>query len=178
MADFAPAIAIVLRHEGGFAKKDAGKAGCVNRGLTQRFLFNLHLAPTWEAAYDFCANLTEPETVALYKKYFWDQYHVGELRSQQQANILFSMLVNMRVSAAVRTLQMALTDLGADIEVDGILGPLTMAAANHYPWSAVAPLWRDNLEAHYQNIAPSVGMQYLDGWLRRLTELFAPEAVT
>jgi len=173
MADFSPAIEVLLKHEGGFAHRDAGKAGCVNRGITQRFILKTKRAPTWEHAYDYVRDMTESTARDIYRTDFWDRYHLNNLFSQQAATILFSMLVNQPPSDAVKSLQRALNELGADLEVDGVLGSITMAAMNATSWESLKPIWHDKVEAHYRNIALFVDDgKHLNGWLRRAAELF------
>ena len=174
VADFDPAVAILLSHEGSaFVPKDAGNAGCVRWGLTQRYVMNTKRALTWEDAYEYVRALPQQGAETIYRADFWEHYQLGKIENQQAATILFSMLVNQRPSAAVKALQRALAELGADIEVDGVLGPVTIAALNSYSWDHLRPIWHDKVEAHYRNIAPMVDDgKHLKGWLRRADELF------
>jgi len=167
MADFAPAIAILLEHEGGFAERDAGRAGCVNRGLTQRRIMDTKRAQTWEEAYTFVKEMTLEEARGIYKDDYWDKHQLGKIDSQRFATVLFSTMANMGEGTAVKNLQKAL-----GITADGKLGPLTLASLNGMAPAEVEEKWKQRLVDYYTQIAPRVGPRYLKGWLARVDELF------
>jgi lysozyme family protein len=168
MSEFAPAIAVVLKHEGGYSPKDAGNAGAVNFGITQKYILDTGRAQTWDDAGEVVRVMRESGAGAIYRADVWDQHKLGDITSQRLATILFSMVVNMGEGAAFKNLQKAL-----GITADGRFGPLTMAALNERVEANVLLLWKVRLENYYHQIAPRVGKHYLPGWLRRLDELFS-----
>jgi lysozyme family protein len=71
---------------------------------------------------------------------------------------------------AVKHLQDALNAMGADLQVDGILGPLTMAAALKAPGSRLyQEYWRERKEYLEYLISHGYSM-YANGWRNRVAD--------
>jgi lysozyme family protein len=174
MASFDLAVSLLLGHEGGYAAKDAGEAGSVNFGITERYVISIKRV-TKDQAGEFIRTLTRDRAIQIYRAEFWDHYRLETINSQDLANVLFSMIVNIGPKAAVTTLQQSLGDLGVELEHDGIFGPVTRNTLNSQPPSKVAAVWRKRLADHYKTIAQKVGQGYLKGWMRRLDDLLETE---
>lgn len=171
MSNFSAAVHVLMEHEGGYAPLDANGAGAVNFGVTERFVRDAKLS---DNPAEFVRTMTPERARDIYKRFFWDEYHIGEINDERLATVLFSMAVNMGPGPAVRTLQLALNDIGQLVDVDGIFGPETRAAVNARPPEKIAAEWKRRLVERYRVIARRSGDGYLRGWLKRLDALFAP----
>lgn len=160
MADFAPAVAVLLRLEGGYAKYD-NTAGSVNFGITARFLREHNYTETPET-------LTKERATEIYKYHFWGHYRLGEINDQRLATAALICIVNTEYWGP-RALQIA-----ARAEPDGVIGPKTLAAVNAMdPIHALTGLQASMLR-WYEKLAANNPKQYADdlpGWRRRLEEL-------
>ena len=110
MADFEQAVALILKHEGGYVHDKNDPGGETNYGISKRAY----------PAEDIKA-LTPERAKALYRRDYWDAIRGPELPFPV-ALVVFDMAVNAGVSAAVKLLQRS---VGAT--VDGKIGPQTIA---------------------------------------------------
>jgi len=72
-------------------------------------------------------NLTKDGAKEIYKEHYWDGNKVDELPKELR-HIYFDMCVNQGKSRAVKIIQRAANAKGADLKVDGGLGPMTLRA--------------------------------------------------
>lgn len=111
--DFEKAVQIILRHEGGYVDNPADPGGETNFGISKRAYPDLDIK-----------NLTEAEAVEIYRRDYWDAIRCDEIPDFMRL-MVFDTAVNQGRGVAVRYLQAV---SGADI--DGIVGPQTLARAN------------------------------------------------
>jgi lysozyme family protein len=172
MADFAPAVALTLQHEGGFFHNSV-TGEVVNRGITLAFVRDCGYNPTADEA--FIQNLTLDQTSDIYRKYFWDRYNIGAIADQNLANKVFDLTVNMGPGGsahdgALTLLQKAVNDCGGHCAVDGIIGPQSIAQINAENPVQLLAAYRARAGERYREIAtadPNVAGD-LNGWLARL----------
>lgn len=168
MAEFVPALQLVLYHEGGFVDNSSDIGGATNLGVSLRF-YKKKINPN--ATLDDIKNLTVNDAAALYKTYFWDRQPFGEIQNQKLADRVFDLVVNTGQAEGVTLLQRAVNDvdLNAHLVLDGSLGAKTLAAINKQD--------QDNLYAallieatHYYKMIAMHGNDhiFLQGWLNRL----------
>ncbi|WP_022726800.1 glycoside hydrolase family 108 protein [Fodinicurvata sediminis] len=155
---FDDALAFVLDWEGGGAVTDdpADPGGTTRWGISLRFYRRLH--PDAEA--DDIRGLEESEAVALYREHFWQAQNCQDL-PPPLALLVFDMGVNCPPEVTVRALQQALR-----VTVDGVFGPVTLAAARDRGWEEM--VLRDlcaERAAYYAGLAGFA--RYGRGWLRR-----------
>jgi lysozyme family protein len=171
---FAAALAIVLKHEGGYQAMpdDPGNwtQGKIGAGELKGTKFGISAAayPTLDIA-----ALTEAEAAAIYRRDWWDRFGLGRLPAPIAAK-LFDAAVNIGMDAAVRALQRALRAAGAStgsvrIVEDGKLGPATISAIGAIAADTLLPALREALAGHYRVIAAKNPTQagFLNGWLAR-----------
>jgi lysozyme family protein len=124
--EFRDAVRIVLELEGGgrlvLHSKDPG-------GLTK---FGISLKAYPQLGRLGISDLTEEEAIAIYRRDYWEALGVDRLPPCLRL-ALFDTAVNCGTKAAVEILQRALRILGAQVAVDGDLGPLTFGAIINYP---------------------------------------------
>lgn len=114
------------------------------------------------------ANLALDQAAAIYRRSYWLANGCDRIEDQGLACKLFDLCVNMGGGRAVRMLQRAANHLGAQLVVDGHLGPVTAAAINKYKHPrALLMAFRALAAQHYLNQRKQ---RFLAGWLNRLAE--------
>ncbi|HYX35803.1 MAG TPA: glycosyl hydrolase 108 family protein [Oligoflexus sp.] len=123
--DFQAAVELVLELEGGGRivshPKDPG-------GLTK---YGISLRAHPELGADGIRNLTAKEAKEIYLREYWNPLKLDRF-SPRLALPLFDAAVNHGIQAAGEILQESLNRLGADLEVDGILGEKTVKSTKNY----------------------------------------------
>jgi lysozyme family protein len=161
MADFEPAVAITLQHEGGFYHNPV-TGEIVNHGITLKFVESSGYKP--DADESFIQNLSTAEAFAIYRTYFWNRCHIGSIADQSLANKVFDLTVNMG-PAALNLLQSAVK-----CAVDGVLGQISIAQINARDPVELLAEYKELAAQRYKRIAagnPELAGD-LTGWLSRL----------
>jgi lysozyme family protein len=150
MASFRIAVEKILSVEGGYSNDPRDPGGETRFGISRRAYPDLNIA-----------ELTREAAIQIYRADYWDYDWVD---SQEVAEKLFDMAVNMGVQASNRYLQHALRALGFDLKVDGVVG-LKTASATHSanPTVLLAELRRWQIK-HYLSVS-NVTHPFLKGWL-------------
>jgi lysozyme family protein len=117
---FPHALAFILRQEGGFVHHPADPGGATQFGITRR---TLALSRGRPVSVDDVRALTREEAGYIYRSLYWNAVRADELPAGIDL-VVFDIAVNSGPGRAVRLLQAAL-----DVDVDGILGPVTMSTA-------------------------------------------------
>jgi lysozyme family protein len=154
---FPAALALVLRHEGGFVNHPNDPGGPTKFGIT---LETLARARSAAVSAEDVRNLDRAEAAAIYRRLYWDAVRADELPAGLDL-ALFDFAVNAGPLRAARTLQSVLGST-----VDGIIGPATIAAAHAAPvQGTVRALTRARLD-HLAHLPtwPVFGR----GWRRRV----------
>nr|WP_255726460.1 glycosyl hydrolase 108 family protein [Microvirga sp. ACRRW] len=108
-----------MKHEGGFVQHPQDPGGATNFGVT---IQTLSRARGYPASVEDVRHLTMEEASAIYRRFYWDVLHAGEL-PRGLALALFDFAVNSGPRQAVAMLQRIL-----DAEADGLIGPITLEA--------------------------------------------------
>ena len=176
MADFDQAIGTVLAHEGGLADDPDDPGGITNFGISLRFLRatgDLLLGDVdgdGDLDGDDIRAMTAERAARLYKAHFWDVWGYGRIADQAVATKVFDTAVNVGPAEANRILQRAVNEVGtAGLDVDGVLGPKTLAAVNAADPGRLLGALRAEQATFYGDLVdrnPRLG-KYLKGWLRR-----------
>ena len=106
----------------------------------------------------------------FYYSKFWTLYRVGGLGRSDVANRYFDCSVDCWIPEAIEMLKRAINALHAGtIEVDGAIGPITLAAANSADPEALLAAYREQRVAYYEAIAAKnpADKPDLAGWLVR-----------
>jgi lysozyme family protein len=143
---FEQAVAIVLKHEGGYSNDPRDPGGETRFGISKRAYPDLDIR-----------NLKVADAENIYRRDYWDTLRPDEL-PQELAICLFDCAVNMGRDKAIRLLQRA-----CGVAQDGVMGGNTIAAANRL----VDPVVRFSAE----RVIAYTGIRGFDtfgkGWLRR-----------
>lgn len=156
---FRHAVEVVLKHEGGYVNNPADPGGETKYGISKRSYPHLDIK-----------NLTKEQATQIYYDDWWQKYRYGEIKDLAVATKVFDLSVNMGPSAAHRILQRAVNFVSAaELKVDGILGPLTLAAVNAADPEKVLQMMRYKAAEYYHALAKrrAESRVFLLGWLNR-----------
>lgn len=162
-ANFAPSLAAVLIHEGGYSNDRLDPGGATNKGVTQA------VYDDWRRAKGLATrsvrSLEQAEVEAIYRKRYWDACRCDDLPSGLDYCI-FDFAVNSGVNRAVRYLQRA-----AGVLDDGQIGPVTLAAVK----AKGAPCLIAAISAARQAFLEQLATfgRFGTGWTRRVNDVRA-----
>lgn len=186
MADFMKAHEFTAKWEGGISDHPADRGGYTAYGVCFAFLNDLYNEKAGRA---FLASLgiKGPITKTLmikkidrnvaaeiFRFYFWDGQKIGELESQTLATVWYDMAVNHGKGGGGRMIQQALNNAEkAKLVVDGVIGPLSLAALKKARGSRCALEALRIRENFYRNLVARRPSQksFLKGWLNRAADL-------
>lgn len=160
---FDACLSIVLQFEGGFSDNPHDHGGRTNHGITQR-AYDAWCAPRGRSQADVLA-ITGPEVSAIYRVSYWDRCSCSELPEPLDL-VVFDAAVNSGVTRSTRWLQAALA-----VETDGVLGPITLAAARQGDPRTTARECLRLREAFLLRIGVGDQARFLAGWMKRIKRL-------
>lgn len=137
MANFDLAYKITMSNEGGYANDPQDRGGETWKGVARNFCpqwsgwilvdkIKLTKPKSLNAALSAEASL-DKLVLSFYKVNYWDVIKLDQINSQQVANQLFDIGVNMGTGRAAKFLQQAILPA---ITVDGLVGNMTISSAN------------------------------------------------
>ena len=134
--NFEKALALVLKHEGGFVNHPQDPGGATNKGITLRvyedFIQDVVDSSALVTEEDL-KNIPDEDVAEIYKTRYWDKI-MGDDLPDGIDFALFDFAVNSGPARAVKELQ----KIFFECKTDGIMGPITLK-------KVFAP---DNLMAH------------------------------
>ena len=161
---YAAALQFVLRWEGGFVDDPDDRGGRTNKGVTQS-VYDTYRRQHGLALQDVL-EITDAEVSAIYHDGYWLQACCDELRNKLDL-AQFDTAVNMGPNRAARILQTAVRTT-----VDGIIGPITLAAAEAADLGEALTSYCEIREGLYRTFAKAPRQEkFLRGWLNRLNDL-------
>lgn len=118
----------IVRREGGFVNDPQDPGGATNHGVTIHTMRRLGLDLNKDGAITSAdvRRLTGAQAVEIFIKHYFVEPCIAHLPKPLQASV-FDMYVNAG-SNAVKILQRLIRKFGFDCAVDGVIGPLTIAA--------------------------------------------------
>jgi len=157
LVNFDEIIEVVLHHEGGYVNDPDDPGGETNFGIAKRSHPDVDIA-----------NLTKDGAKEIYKEHYWDRNKVEDL-PEDLRHIYFDMCVNQGRGRAVKIMQRAANAKGADLVVDGGMGPKTIAAMDGVELQRVRA-YRVKYYADLVTRKPDLEKFYF-GWFRRALEV-------
>jgi lysozyme family protein len=146
---FDDAFEIVVAHEGEWSSHPRDPGGLTRWGITQRDYPDLDLE-----------TLTLEQAKRIYKADYWDKIK-GDYLPGKIAFLVFDSAVNQGVMRATKLMQRALS-----VQVDGVIGPKTLMAAQSVDDVEFAALFGAERALHYASL--SNFDVFGRGWIRRL----------
>ena len=160
MADFKIALKGVLETEGGYVDDRYDPGGQTKFGISKRSYPDLDIQ-----------SLTVEDAMRIYLTDWWTKYSYGWIDSQEIANKVLDMSVNMGPKPAHKIVQRAHNAISIyKLKVDGILGKYTLGKINSHNDAAMLHRAISHFQAKfYESLWTRVKKltRFKRGWLRR-----------
>lgn len=124
--NFARALSLVLKSEGGWSDNPKDPGGATMKGVT---FANFRRYVKADATKDDLRHITDAQIATVYRRFYWDAVAGAELPDGVDYAV-FDFAVNSGPDRATKYLQAA---CGANIKQDGKIGPATLAAVRAKP---------------------------------------------
>ncbi len=160
----------VKHWEGGFVNHPEDNGGPTNMGITQATLADWRKT---DVSIDDVRNLTRAEADEIFRANYYTRCRCGEL-PDRTAMVVYNGAVLHGSRRSIRYLQTAFNKLGMTVdgkalEVDGILGPKTLAGAKQTDSGVLAGAYMDVQDSVFR--AHEDFDTFGNGWLNRLGAL-------
>ena len=178
MDNFEKSLSFVFGNEGGYSNDPRDNGGETNLGITQSTLDRARLEINGLPS--SVRNLTRAQAEEIYRVMYWEESK-ADMMPYPLCTLHFDAAVNHGVGGAGKLLQKTINNyalkasLDARVDVDGAVGPKTLAAlcqcldvAGNVP--LICEIYCNEREKYYKSIVennPSQGV-FLRGWLNRL----------
>ena len=157
----------VLEREGGFVDHPADRGGATKFGVTIETLrrHGIDVDGDGDIDTDDVEALPLETALKLYKQRYWDPSRAEELPTELR-ELYFDMCIHHGQRNAVYMLQKAARAEGRMIKTDGLIGPMTIAAAAHV---RLVVLLRERAR-FFCRIAKRDHSQidFIEGWINRI----------
>ena len=150
-------IEIVLEHEGGYVNDPDDAGGETKYGIAKRWYPDVDIK-----------NLTKEQAKTIYHQDYWRRGKCDEVPPQLR-HIYFDMCVNMGAGRATKIVQETANAKGANLKVDGFIGPKTISALRDVELERVRA-YRVKYYANLIERKPDLEKFYF-GWYRRSLEV-------
>lgn len=147
MTTFERCVDFVLKQEGGYVNDPQDSGGETKFGISKKAFPHLDIA-----------HLTVEQAREIYRKNYWEPIRGDEL-PPSVALMVFDLAVNAGVHRSICLLQRACC-----VEEDGILGPVTMEAAQ-----TIEPMALGAVRVEFYRSLPKYPI-FGHGWIRRTNE--------
>jgi len=176
----------IVAREGGYVNDPDDPGGATKHGVTIHTMRRLGIDLTGDGrtTAEDVRRLTRAQARDIYVEHYFRRPGLGRLPQVLQASV-FDMYVNAG-SNAIRVLQRLLNDMGETLAVDGVLGPMTLAAAHRAAEAAprhIADAYGIARRNYYYALADArpASRKYArrrdggkGGWIARAEEFIAP----
>jgi len=177
----------IVDREGGFVNDPDDPGGATKHGVTIHTMRRLGLDLTGDGIVDVAdvRRITRRHAVDIFLREYFERPRIPMLPQALQATV-FDMYVNAGSNAA-KILQRLLNRLGADIAVDGVIGPMTARAAHaaeqEHGGERLADAYGIERRNYYFRLADRrpASRKYArsrnggkGGWIRRAEEFLSP----
>jgi lysozyme family protein len=155
--NFQTAIKLILEHEGGYVNDPDDPGSETNFGISKKAFPNLDIK-----------NLTQDAAEAIYYNKYWLPMKLDGF----QNNLLKLHLFDMGVNAGIVRATMLLQDI-LNVICDGIIGQITIDAANNYPdQKELTDAYINARKSHYEYIVKKnpTQIKYINGWMNRIND--------
>jgi lysozyme family protein len=157
--NFERALAIVLRHEGGFVNHPNDPGGMTNNGITKK-VYDAYMGKV--TTEQEMRDMPENHVAEIYRKQYWDRVNADSLASGLDLSV-FDWAVNSGCGRAVKALQKCV-----GVKQDGGLGPITLKSVNEHDAEELIEMMSVERETFYRKL--KTFEHFGKGWLRRNKE--------
>ena len=170
MAEVGKLLPFILKWEGGFVDDPLDNGGATNKGVTIATWRSVGYDKDGDGDIDVAdlKKLTDSDVLnRVLKPHYWDRWKADEIASQPVANIL----VDWVWGSGANGIKIPQRVLG--VKVDGVVGPLTLAAVNAADPKEFFDLIKKEREAFLYRIVERDPSQkrFIKGWLNRLNAI-------
>ncbi len=176
----------IVAREGGFINDPDDPGGATKFGVTIHTMRRLGLDLTRDGVVDVSdvRALTREDAIRIFIDHYYHQPGIARLPGALQASV-FDMYVNAGANA-VKILQRLLREMGQEVDVDGLIGPQTVTAAEAATRAApdhIADAYGIARRNYYFRLADGrpASRKFTrtraggkGGWIRRAEEFIAP----
>ena len=164
MADYRKLKPFILRWEGGYINDQADLGKQTNKGVTlstYRSVFGKN-----KTVSDL-KKITDDQWEFIFKKYYWDKWKADDIKDQNVANIL----VDWVWASGAYGIKIPQRVLG--VNVDGIVGPKTIAAVNARDGRELFDKIKQERKDFIDRICQTrpQNKKFKNGWLNRINSL-------
>ena len=178
MTPFDKALSFVLGNEGGYSNDPDDRGGATNLGITQSTLDRARrqMPDLPEKVED----LTRAQAEEIYRVFYWEESK-ADMLPYPLCTLHFDAAVNHGLGGAGKLLQRTINNyaakagLDARVDVDGAVGPKTLAALCQCldikgNVSLICEIYCNQREAYYKAIVENNPSQkvFWNGWMNRL----------
>ena len=177
----------IVAREGGYVNDPDDPGGATNFGVTIHTMrrLGMDLDGDGQVTPEDVRRLSRDQARAIFVRHYFEAPGIGRLPEALQASV-FDMYVNAGANA-VRLLQRLLNRMGHSLSVDGIIGPLTAAAAAAVARAApdyIADAYGIERRNYYYRVADArpASRKYArrrdggkGGWITRAEEFISPK---
>ncbi len=154
----------ILRWEGGFVNDKDDLGGATNMGVTlaaYRSVFGS------KKTVNDLRRMTRVQWGVIFKKYYWDKWKADDIKDQNVANIL----VDWVWASGAYGIKIPQRVLGVD--VDGIVGPNTIAAVNARDGRDLFDTIKQERKGFIERICQTrpQNKKFKNGWMNRINSL-------
>ena len=164
---FVTVIDDLFESEGGYVDNPKDPGGCTSMGITIGTLKDWRGEPV---TCDDVRALSRDEASKIYFAKYWNALSCSSLPPGLDY-IVFDFGVNAGVSRSAKTLQTILARSDPEVRVDGVIGPLTLAAVAKSSPQALIEAFHTERMRFYQNL--STWDTFGKGWARRSNKVLA-----
>jgi len=159
---FGGVIGRLLASEGGYVNNPRDNGGCTNMGITIGRLREWRNNPNLTC--EDVRAMPREEAEQIYRIGYWNAVQCDQLPCGVDYEV-FDCAVNQGLRRAAEFLQSILTKYDATISVDGIIGPLTLAAAKKVPPIQIVDMLYEARMQHYRSL--NDWDEFGSGWTKR-----------
>jgi lysozyme family protein len=155
---FGQAFEYVLDHEGGYVNDPVDPGGGTAFGISSKSYPNLIIT-----------DITVEDAREIYWRDWWMMYHYDRLPPRLAIKVMDT-AVNVGPVRAHSWMQAGLNQTGAELEVDGVIGRMTITASHDCTDMMAVMRWVSKRQAsHYRRLvkrSPKLE-RFIDGWMKR-----------
>jgi lysozyme family protein len=167
---FDQALDYTFANEGGFSNDKFDHGGATKFGIT---IGELGRWRKTRASVQDVMNMGAQEAKDIYRAWYWNPLSLDQFRHAGEAMAMFDIGVVMGIGIPPKFAQNICNNHGAHLNIDGDIGPLTIAAVNDVSEPVFIRDFSSFSESRFRSIAAHNPTQnkFLKGWLNRAHRL-------